>query len=163
MPRIKLDLTAKECVVLPPIPSQVFHPYSDAPDGGITIRSYAYEEVFGEKIRALAERTRPRDLYDVINLFRNAESRPDAGVFRDVLLQKCKFKGIDFPSLDQLESHRPSLENGWTQMLAHQLPSLPRPIDLAHRAILLVRGVNRAAFFVTQLLITLRPVPSSVD
>jgi len=24
-----------------------------------------YEEVFGEKVRALAERTRPRDLYDV--------------------------------------------------------------------------------------------------
>lgn len=125
MPRIKLDLTADEVVVLPPISAQVFHPYSDAPEGGIIIRSYAYEEVFGEKVRALAERARPRDLYDVINLFRNAESRPDAAVLRDVLLQKCEFKGIDLPTFDQLEPHRPLLESGWAQMLEHQLPALP--------------------------------------
>ena len=28
-------------------------------------RCYSYEEVFAEKVRALAERARPRDLYDV--------------------------------------------------------------------------------------------------
>lgn len=125
MPRIKLDLTADEVVVLPPTSAQVFHPYSDAPEGGIVIRAYAYEEVFGEKVRALAERARPRDLYDVINLFRNAESRPDAAVLRDVLLQKCKFKGIDLPTFDQLEPHLPLLKSGWAQMLEHQLPALP--------------------------------------
>ncbi len=37
MPRIKLDLTADECVVLPAALSPVFHPYSDGPDGGIHI------------------------------------------------------------------------------------------------------------------------------
>lgn len=129
MPRIKLDLTADEVVVLPPIPIQAFHPYSDAPSDGITIRSYAYEEVFGEKVRALAERARPRDLYDVINLFRNIESRPDAAVLRDVLLQKCAFKNIDFPTLDRLEPHRSLLESGWAQMLEHQLPALP-PVEI---------------------------------
>ncbi len=36
--------------------------------GGIDILCYAFEEVFAEKIRALAERQRPRDLYDVIHL-----------------------------------------------------------------------------------------------
>ncbi len=29
------------------------------------IQCYSYIEVFAEKIRALSERTRPRDLYDV--------------------------------------------------------------------------------------------------
>ena len=125
MPRIKLDLTADERVVLPPVQSQVFHPYSDAPDGGIVIQSYAYEEAFGEKVRALAERTRPRDLYDVINLFRNAEARPAAVVLLDVLRQKCEFKGIELPVLAELEPYRSLVEGGWNHMLAHQLPALP--------------------------------------
>ena len=125
MPRVKLDLTADEHVVLPPVQLQVFHPYSDAPDDGIVIQSYAYEEAFGEKVRALADRARPRDLYDVINLFRNAEARPTAAVLLDVLRQKCEFKGIEFPVLAQIEPHRPLLEGGWAQMLAHQLPALP--------------------------------------
>ncbi len=125
MPRVKLDLTADELVVLSPIQSQVYHPYSDAPSGGITIRSYAYEEAFGEKIRALAERGRPRDLYDVINLFRNSEARPPAAVLDDLLRQKCEFKNLDFPVFAQLEINRPFLESRWAQMLSHQLPALP--------------------------------------
>ena len=125
VPRIKFDLTADERVVLPPVQSRVFHPYSDAPEGGIVIRSYAYEEAFGEKVRALAERARPRDLYDVINLFRNDEARPAAAVLLDVLGQKCAFKGMDVPAFAGLEPQRTLLEGNWGQMLAHQLPVLP--------------------------------------
>ena len=124
MPRVKLDLTADERVVLPPVQSQVFHPYSDAPEG-IVIHSYAYEEAFAEKVRALADRARPRDLYDVINLFRNAEARPAATVLLDVLRQKCEFKGMDLPVLAQLEPQRLLLEGSWESMLGHQLPVLP--------------------------------------
>ena len=125
VPRIKFDLTADERVVLPPVQSRVFHPYSDEPEGGIVIRSYAYEEAFGEKVRALAERARPRDLYDVINLFRNDEARPAAAVLLDVLGQKCAFKGMDVPVFAGLEPQRALLEGNWDQMLAHQLPTLP--------------------------------------
>jgi predicted nucleotidyltransferase component of viral defense system len=125
MPRIKLDLTADEVVVLPAAQIPIFHPYSDAPEGDIVVQSYAYEEAFGEKVRALAERTRPRDLYDVINLFRHADARPSASVILDVLAQKCKFKGIEVPKLIDLEPHKPDLEGSWGAMLAHQLPALP--------------------------------------
>tara|TARA_R110000744_G_scaffold91550_2_gene177561 strand:- start:329 stop:1798 length:1470 start_codon:yes stop_codon:yes gene_type:complete len=125
LPRIKLDLTADERLVLAPVRVGVFHPYTDAPDLGIEALAYAYEEVFGEKVRALAERTRPRDLYDVINLFRNAEARPSPAVMLDVLRQKCEFKGISVPVLADLEPHRAELEGLWQHMLAHQLPSLP--------------------------------------
>src|SRR5580698_10222345 len=58
-PKIKLDLTADERLVLPSIRREVFHPYSDRPEGGIWANCYAYEEAFGEKLRALGERTRP--------------------------------------------------------------------------------------------------------
>lgn len=125
LPRIKLDLTADERIVLVPQRVSVFHPYSDAPAEGVDVLAYAYEELFGEKVRALAERTRPRDLYDVINLFRNGEARPSASVLLDVLRQKCDFKGISVPVLDDLERHRDELENLWQNMLAHQLPTLP--------------------------------------
>ena len=128
MPRIKLDLTADERVVLPAVLSPVFHPYGDAPDGGIVVHSYAYEEAFGEKIRALAERARPRDLYDVVNLFRDDNARPAAAVLREVLRQKCEFRGIDIPVLADMEAHRSDLEGGWHAMLAHQLPALP-PVE----------------------------------
>ncbi len=85
LPRIKLDLTADERIVLPPVRVPIFHPYSDCPDEGIEVMAYSYEEAFAEKTRALAERTRPRDLYDVINLYRNTVARPSAFVLLDVL------------------------------------------------------------------------------
>ncbi len=125
LPRIKLDLTADERVVLAPVRVPIFHPYSDAPEGGIAVQAYAYEEAFAEKVRALAERTRPRDLYDVVNLYRNVEARPAAAVMRDVLEQKCAFKGIAVPQNGRLDGHRTDLEAAWRGMLAHQLPALP--------------------------------------
>ncbi|MBV5344872.1 MAG: nucleotidyl transferase AbiEii/AbiGii toxin family protein, partial [Rhodoferax sp.] len=81
------------------------------------INSYAYEEAFGEKVRALGERTRPRDLYDVINLYRHGDSRPSPAVLRDVLTQKCAYKGIDIPSVAALLPHRADLEGMWESML----------------------------------------------
>ena len=124
-PKIKLDLSADEKLVLPAVRREVFHPYSDRPEAGLWISSYAYEEAFGEKIRALGERTRPRDLYDVVNLYRHGDSRPPSTVLRDVLEQKCTYKGIDLPTFAALEAHLPNLEATWQSMLGHQLPMLP--------------------------------------
>jgi hypothetical protein len=97
-PKIKLDLTADERLVLPSIRREVFHPYTDRPEGGMWANCYAYEEAFGEKLRALGERTRPRDLYDVVNLYRHTDSRPTATVLLDVLRQKCEYKAIPVPA-----------------------------------------------------------------
>ncbi|GLH78118.1 MULTISPECIES: nucleotidyl transferase AbiEii/AbiGii toxin family protein [unclassified Bradyrhizobium] len=124
LPRIKLDLTADEYVALPPETVEIFHPYSDAPEEGIEVLAYDYVEAFAEKFRALAERTRPRDLYDVVNLYRNSDARPERVQFVDVLRQKCAFKGIQLPQLVDIEQHRGDVEAGWTGMLNHQLPAL---------------------------------------
>ncbi|MBI3409302.1 MAG: nucleotidyl transferase AbiEii/AbiGii toxin family protein [Planctomycetes bacterium] len=124
-PKIKLDLTADERLVLPSVRREVFHPYTDRPEGGIWANCYAYEEAFGEKLRALGERTRPRDLYDVVNLYRHTDSRPKASVLLNVLRQKCDYKAIPLPTFASLTSHREALEAMWSDMLAHQLPVLP--------------------------------------
>jgi predicted nucleotidyltransferase component of viral defense system len=125
LPRIKLDLTADEVLVLDPVERPVGHPYSDVPDGGIIARCYAYEELLAEKVRALAERTRPRDLYDVINLFRYGEFRPAVSAVVHVLKRKCAFKGIPFPTLAGLAGTVQELTADWRAMLSLQLPALP--------------------------------------
>ncbi len=90
-PRIKLDLTCDEILVLEPTTREVHHPYTDRPVSGIHVQCYSYEEVFAEKIRALAERERPRDLYDVVHLYRHKSERPDSASVLNTLEQKCTF------------------------------------------------------------------------
>lgn len=71
--RVKLDLTRDEVLVEEAIRRGIAHAYEDTlPDDG-GVNCYAFVEVFAEKLRALGQRTRPRDLYDVVNLYRRAE------------------------------------------------------------------------------------------
>ena len=58
---VKLDLTTDEILVLETVSQKVEHPYSDEPERGIYAKCYAFEDVVAEKIRALAQRIRPRD------------------------------------------------------------------------------------------------------
>jgi len=126
-PRVKLDLAADEVLVLDPVMRRVHHPYTDLPEDGIRVLCYPFEEVFAEKMRALAERQRPRDLYDVVHLFRRQDLQPDRAVVRSTLARKCEFKGIPVPTFDALSNRleRAAIEVEWEQMLAHQLPVCP--------------------------------------
>ena len=130
LPRIKLDLTDDEVLVADPVSRVVFHPYSDTPEGGIHIPSYCFEEVFAEKIRALGERMRPRDLYDVIHLYRHDSTRRDREEILKILEAKCSFKGMVVPTMEMLEGkpERAELVSEWENMLGHQVPVLP-PFD----------------------------------
>lgn len=127
LPRIKLDLTMDEILVQEPILKQVDHPYSDYPDEGMFINSYSFEEVFAEKIRALAERARPRDLYDVVCLFKQHHGIFKQNLVIDILERKCDFKEIDFPSMATLTKRDELIElkAEWENMLAHQMLELP--------------------------------------
>jgi len=126
-PRIKLDLTNDEVLVLEPVVRDVHHPYSDGSPELMKIWCYSFEEVFAEKVRALAERSRPRDLYDVVHLYRHDELRPDRAIILDALRKKCAFKEIPTPTaaLIQTADVRDEMEADWTEMLGHQLPTLP--------------------------------------
>lgn len=126
-PRMKLDLTDDEVLVADPVSREVFHPYSDTPEGGIHVPCYCFEEVFAEKIRALGERLRPRDLYDVIHLYRHDNTRQGRELILSILEAKCSFKGISVPTMEMLESkpERAELVSEWENMLGHQVPVLP--------------------------------------
>lgn len=125
--RIKLDLTAEEILVLSPVLRDVHHPYSDKPTSGIKAHCYNFSEVFAEKIRALSERARPRDLYDVIHLYRHAFPGEKPNTIFDVLKKKCEYKSIPLPTMELLAKHPKlhELESEWASMLAHQVPMLP--------------------------------------
>jgi len=127
MQRIKIDLTLDEPLVLPPVVKSVEHLYTDRPATGISILSYDYEEVFAEKVRALAQRLRPRDLYDVIHLHRRMDLGPDREKVYSTLESKCQLRGIPVPTMESLETHanRQFLESEWESQLKHQIHILP--------------------------------------
>ncbi len=124
--RVKLDLALNEAVVRPSVLREIAHSYPDGPLDG-AVRCYSFEEVFAEKLRALGERARPRDLYDVVNLFRRDDLRRHPEEIRAVLHEKCKSKGVAIPDASALadETLVATLEADWPAMLGHQLPALP--------------------------------------
>lgn len=81
-------------------------------------------------IRAMAQRSRPRDLYDIVNLYRHRDLHPQPQLIRAALEQKCAAKGVAYPSVSSLSdaSRSTALFADWEGMLAHQLPVLP-PAD----------------------------------
>jgi predicted nucleotidyltransferase component of viral defense system len=125
LPRIKLDLTADEIIVDTPILADVNHSYSDLPESGIKIQSYSYPELFAEKIRALIERTRPRDLYDIIYFYRKPESKDLVAKIKTILIKKCEFKNLSKSSYNELLLRREICLSGWNNELGHQMKHLP--------------------------------------
>ena len=94
----------------------VIHPFSDMVRGSVS--AYCLEEVFAEKIRALFQRTRPRDLYDV---WRLSEKGLDVS---GILYEKFRFKGVAF-DLDDLHDRKDDYRLSWESSLSHQLRDLP--------------------------------------
>ena len=127
LPRLKIDITHDEILVLNPIARRIHHPYSDMQDNGFSIQCYCFEEVFAEKLRALAERLRPRDLYDVVHLHRLDILGVDLKLLVRTLEDKCRFKSIAVPTMFILENkpEKAELVTEWENMLGHQLPMLP--------------------------------------
>jgi predicted nucleotidyltransferase component of viral defense system len=125
LPKVKLDITADEVVVEQAVPRVIGHQYSDAPRTGDGVVCYSLTELFGEKLRALSERCRPRDLYDVVHMHRHPDLIGRAPAIAAVLARKCAHAGIDVPTAETIRSspYREEIEREWENMLGHQLPT----------------------------------------
>jgi predicted nucleotidyltransferase component of viral defense system len=125
--RVKLDISIDEVVVRPPVLKRIAHPYPDSFPPGGAIRCYSFDELFAEKIRAMAQRGRPRDLYDIISLFRRSDLRMYPDAIRSALTEKCAAKSIAVPKAADFVGSPLliELESEWSNMLGHQLPALP--------------------------------------
>jgi len=118
--KIDLDLTGpdQEDVLLPVSERPLFHPYSDGLS--LSVTSYALEEIMAEKIRSLFQRTRSRDLYDIVQL----ADRVDRRVVKSILPRKCDAKSVvvDMAVLAGKREHFKSL---WQVSLGHQMSNIP--------------------------------------
>ena len=125
--RIKLDISGAEKVACPTILRDISHPYSDSLPAPAQVRCYAFEEVFAEKLRAMGERGRPRDLYDIVLLFRRQDFQGEPKLIKSVLEKKCELKGVSMPTLESIwnASTKGELISEWENMLGHQLQALP--------------------------------------
>ena len=108
----------REIILLDIKKRRINHPYSDTLNADILV--YQLEEIMAEKLRALFERTRPRDIYDV--WFMNDKS--DNGIISEIFAEKCRFKNV-IPELDSIIKRREDFKNSWVNSLGHQLKELP--------------------------------------
>ena len=83
------------------------HLYSDQlPEPG-TVRCYSLDEVYAEKIRAMGERGRPRDLDDIVFLLGYPGLVDQSELISDALIAKCESKGVPVPTLELTGSPDP--------------------------------------------------------
>jgi predicted nucleotidyltransferase component of viral defense system len=124
LPKLKLDITSDEVLVAPPVLRSIVHSYGDSPLPTSGVRCYSLAELAAEKTRALAERCRPRDLYDVVYIHRHPDLLGLATQVRNVLSQKCAHAGIAIPDADAIRNsqYADEIELEWENMLGHQLP-----------------------------------------
>ena len=124
LPKVKLDITSDEVLVERSARRPIGHQYSDAPLPGDGVACYSLTELFGEKLRALSERCRPRDLYDVVHMHRHPDLIGRAPRVASALARKCAHAGIEVPDADSIRSspYREEIEREWENMLGHQLP-----------------------------------------
>ena len=123
-PRIKLDLTIYETLVLPPEHRSVYHPYSDAGSLSLTVPVYALDEMLAEKLRAMLRRARARDLYDVWQLLTHHTGTLDLERARHVLAEKARYKGFIFGSVSDFltPENREIWAQSWEASLRRQVP-----------------------------------------
>jgi predicted nucleotidyltransferase component of viral defense system len=124
---IILDLISSEKLVQSPVINKIAHSYPDDLPETAAVLCYSLEEIFAEKIRAMGERGMPRDLYDIIFLFREKYSPEKSEAVKSILISKCETKGVAVPTYESIKGS-PSVEelkSEWANMLGHQLPALP--------------------------------------
>ena len=146
-----------------PAPRIVFHPYPDVLPEGTDVLTYSFNELLAEKTRALYERSRPRDLYDVVFLLENRPDAFDLGAGRDLFTQKCGGKGLPTPSaarLLEIVAGSEELRSEWENMLGHQLPTLPGLDDLLARLPGLLAWIDRPEAALPEAALAAAPVPA---
>jgi len=151
--RVKFDITKHEPIVDTPEIRPILHSYPDTL-GVAGVLSYSLHELLAEKTRALYERTRPRDLYDVVYMLENHASLVTPDFLRDLFNKKCSVKSVLLQSSDdliQIVLKSDELRSEWANMLAHQLPSLPPLDDLLKRLPPLLGWLDKVARVVSKI------------
>lgn len=119
---IKLDISYSEKLIFPPVKKEIFHPYSDHKSIINKATTYDQKEIVAEKIRSLAQRNRPRDVYDNW-YFSKWINKADYPLIKKALIKKAKDKhiGIDGLELFINDDKKEKNNRAWTNSLSHQI------------------------------------------
>jgi predicted nucleotidyltransferase component of viral defense system len=161
--RVLFDITKHEPVLDAPERRPIFHPYPDSLPDGSGVMAYSLAELLAEKTRALYERARPRDLYDVVYLLENRPDAFDLSRVRDLFAGKCAAKNLPAPSTAQILEvvrNEAELRSEWENMLAHQLPVLPALDDLLRRLPNLLTWIDVPTAVMPEMRLAQAPAPA---
>lgn len=100
--RIKFDISDFERIVLPLQRHPIIHNYSDSESLKISIQTYSLEEVLAEKLRSWIQRTRARDLFDVIKIVQSEAIPISKSNVLGAFFQKTIFKQIPNAGRDEM-------------------------------------------------------------
>jgi predicted nucleotidyltransferase component of viral defense system len=125
--RLLLDITLDEAVLLPLERRPVLTGLFEQPTPQAL--TYALDEILAEKVRAILERGKARDYYDVWRLLKEKSAAFDPATVYATLLAKCAHKGLPPPTVQSFFS-APILAQAqayWVSDLANQVKpnSLP--------------------------------------
>ncbi|MDI3521391.1 MAG: hypothetical protein PWQ17_2514 [Anaerophaga sp.] len=120
---IQIDISFSESLLLPPVEKDIFHPYSDKNIVSRKANCYDLRELFSEKIRALKQRNRPRDVYDVWFLSNTNMLNGTWPELKSLLIKKSELKGLKINGVEDFVNKEKALRNkrAWKQSLAHQI------------------------------------------
>ena len=128
--KIKLDITGnlKEKIIFNPLRRKLIHNYSDELKSKILI--YPLNEIIAEKLRAIFEITRPRDIYDIVHVWDKVDKLSIPKIF----MEKCEYKDVN-PDVKYLINKKDDFKHAWEASLQHQLKIVP-DFDLIFNKIL---------------------------
>ena len=162
-PRVLFDLTQHEPVLDTAEARPILHPYPDELPQEAAVLAYSLDELLAEKTRALYERTRPRDLYDVVYLIENQSEAFDLPHVRELFSAKCGTKSLPVPGLEEITrivSSDAELRSEWENMLAHQLPVLPALDRILERLPGLVQWIEKPEVVPAARALPPAPIPA---
>lgn len=120
--KIKIDISFSEKIILPPDIKTIIHPYSDVEKITNKVAAYPILEIVAEKIRALMQRNRPRDIYDLFFLSQEISLENYALIY-NLLYQKALDKDLDCSKIDNFINPIKARKNkrAWVSSLGHHL------------------------------------------
>lgn len=117
---IKIDVSMRENLIFEPKSINVKSFYADIEP--FPVRVFDFRELLSEKIRALIQRSKPRDYFDVWFILENNSF--DGDEIRKAVMEKCRRIGVKYEP-DKIFSDTENLKKQWKTDLVHLVKELP--------------------------------------
>ena len=142
--RVKFDVSDYERIVLPTQRHPMIHNYSDNEECQCVVLTYSLEEVLAEKLRSWIQRTRPRDLFDVVKIVKSGAVPISKRNVLSTFLEKTLFKEVPLASRDEMlfEGKFETVERQWAETIVCPLTSTV----VVANAVVLFKDFIRALF-----------------